>query len=288
MPPLRPILPLLLLPLLLLPSHCAQADPGPPPPPAPVPLLTLSGGTAQLFDGADRPFGSIGWRPAARLGGHLGADFLVAAGTHGERYVAAGFFCELPLVSRLVLTPAFTVGWYDHDGEDGHADDLGFPVEFRTSLQLDWCFHSGIRIGLSAFHISNASLGLRNPGTEALALVLSFPLGRPASTAPCLPSPGTVDAPALPSQDAEKTNGGQGGTVGTGGVFGVPLEGESAEGWGYEAFGAAVGEGAVGNLHDVGARVSSSTTKSKSWEVISSVPTVRSLTGLLQPRPSDK
>lgn len=181
MPPLRPILPLLLLPLLLLPSHCAQANPGPPPPPAPVPLLTLSGGTAELFDGADRPFGSIGWRPAARLGGHLGADFLVALGTHGEKYVAAGFFCELPLVSRLVLTPAFTAGWYDHDGEDGHADDLGFPVEFRTSLQLDWCFHCGIRIGLGAFHISNASLGLRNPGTEALALVLSLPLRLPGS-----------------------------------------------------------------------------------------------------------
>ena len=179
---LRPILPLLLLPLLLLPSHCAQADPGPPPPPAPVPLLTLSGGTAELFDGAARPFGSIGWRPAARLGGHLGADFLVAAGTHGERYLAAGFFCELPLVSRLVLTPAFAAGWYDAGDSDGY--DLGFPVEFRTALQLDWCFHSGVRLGITAFHLSNASLGFHNPGTETLAIVLSIPFSRSAPDAP--------------------------------------------------------------------------------------------------------
>lgn len=186
MPPLRPILTLLLLPLLLLlprPASCAETDSAPPPHPAPVPLLTLSGGTAQLFDGADRPFGSVGWRPAARLGGHLGADFLAAAGTHGERYVAAGFFCELPLFSRLVLTPAFAAGWYD-PGDDDDDFDLGFPLEFRSTLQLDWCFHSGVRLGITAFHLSNASFGLHNPGTEAIAVVLSIPLRFPAAAAP--------------------------------------------------------------------------------------------------------
>lgn len=185
MPPLRPILPLLLLPLLLLPrpAFCAETDPAPPPHPPPVPLLTLSGGTAELFDGADRPFGSVGWRPAARLADHLGADFLVAAGTHGERYVAAGFFCELPFFSRFVLTPAFAAGWYD-PGDDDDDFDLGFPLEFRSTLQLDWCFHSGVRLGIAAFHLSNASFGLHNPGTEAITLVLSIPLRlpTPAST----------------------------------------------------------------------------------------------------------
>lgn len=180
MPPFRPILPLL---LLLLPFHfprpalCAQADA-----PVPVPLLTLSAGTAQLFDGADRPFGSVAWRPAARLGGRLGPEILASAGTHGEIYVAAGFFCELPLFSRLVLTPAFAAGWYDPGDDDDI--DLGFPLEFRSALQLDWCFRSGARIGITAFHLSNASFGLHNPGTEALAVVISLPLRRPASAPP--------------------------------------------------------------------------------------------------------
>lgn len=186
MPPLRPILPLLLLLLPLLlprPALCAQTDADAPSfSPAPVPLLTLSAGTAQLFDGADRPFGSIGWRPSARLGKCLGPELLAAAGTHGERYVAVGFFCELPLFSRLVFTPAFAAGWYDSGDSGGY--DLGFPVEFRSALQLDWCFHSGVRLGLVAFHLSNASFGFHNPGTETLAVVLSIPLARSAPAAP--------------------------------------------------------------------------------------------------------
>ena len=176
MPPHRPLLPLLLL--LLLPAHTVSACGGetcsccPPTAPAPVPLLLLSAGSAQVFDGADHPFCAVGWRPAARFASPLGPELLLAAGRHRECYAAAGLFCDIPLAPRLVFSPAFDAGFYD--AADGY--DLGCAIQFRTSLQLAWSFSSGIRLGLSLSHISNASLGHHNPGTETLSLVLSLPL----------------------------------------------------------------------------------------------------------------
>ena len=174
------LLPLLLL--LLLPARPAAACGGETctccrsPDTDPVPLLLLSAGTAQIFDNAGYPFCAVGWHPAARFAGPLGPELLFAAGRHHECYAAAGLFCDLPLASRLVLSPSFDAGFYD----DADGYDLGCAIQFRTSLQLAWRFSSGARLGLSLAHISNASLGHHNPGTETLALVLALPL-RPLS-----------------------------------------------------------------------------------------------------------
>ena len=51
-------------------------------------------------------------------------------------------------------------------------------MEFRSSLELAYRFDNRARLGLSFYHLSNASLDDNNPGTEVFSLNYSIPLGR--------------------------------------------------------------------------------------------------------------
>lgn len=66
------------------------------------------------------------------------------------------------------LSVGFAPGFYLH-GSNGDTD-LGFPLQFMSSVGIDHQFHDGTRIGLWFSHISNASLADDNPGTELLTL----------------------------------------------------------------------------------------------------------------------
>ena len=66
------------------------------------------------------------------------------------------------------LNVGFAAGYYQHGGR---ADtDLGFPLQFRSSVGIDHEFPDRTRLGLYFSHISNASLSEDNPGTELLTL----------------------------------------------------------------------------------------------------------------------
>lgn len=60
----------------------------------------------------------------------------------------------------------------------GNGEDLGHWIEFRSGLELGFRFDSHERISLGIAHISNASIGDENPGTEILSLTYSFPIDR--------------------------------------------------------------------------------------------------------------
>jgi hypothetical protein len=83
---------------------------------------------------------------------------------------------ELPLGSRWVVTPTVAVGAYRR----GDGKDLGRTLEFRSGLELARLLAGGGRVGLVYYHLSNASLADRNPGSESLALTWAVPLGRRA------------------------------------------------------------------------------------------------------------
>ncbi|NKB19827.1 MAG: hypothetical protein GKS01_04700 [Alphaproteobacteria bacterium] len=70
------------------------------------------------------------------------------------------------------MTPSFAVGAYD----DSKGKDLGHTIEFRSGVELAWRFDNQMRLGLTLYHLSNAGIGDRNPGTEVLSLGLSVPL----------------------------------------------------------------------------------------------------------------
>ena len=61
------------------------------------------------------------------------------------------------------FTPSFAPGIY-HKGD---GKDLGHVLEFKTEVQLSYGFSENTSFGISYNHVSNASLGDKNPGANS-------------------------------------------------------------------------------------------------------------------------
>jgi hypothetical protein len=61
------------------------------------------------------------------------------------------------------LTPSFTPGLYN----SGNGKDLGHIVEFKSEIQLSLDLPKDSQFGFSYNHLSNASLGDKNPGANS-------------------------------------------------------------------------------------------------------------------------
>ena len=66
-------------------------------------------------------------------------------------------------IGALNFTPSFTPGLY-HEGD---GKDLGHVIEFKSELQFSFDLSSNSLLGFSYNHISNASLGDKNPGANS-------------------------------------------------------------------------------------------------------------------------
>ena len=77
-------------------------------------------------------------------------------------YIYTGIQAQYEFGS-LNFTPSFTPGLY-HEGD---GKDLGHVIEFKTEIQISYEFSSNSEIALSYNHISNASLGDKNPGANS-------------------------------------------------------------------------------------------------------------------------
>ena len=86
-------------------------------------------------------------------------------------YFYGGMACDIFLGKKIALTPSFAPGIY----VKGYGKNLWFPLEFRSSMELSYVLPNQGRLGAQFYHISNASLGRRNPGAEALVFFYSLP-----------------------------------------------------------------------------------------------------------------
>ena len=84
----------------------------------------------------------------------------------GAIYLYTGAQAEYDL-GLFKITPSFAPGYY-HSGSDGK--DLGHKLEFKTELQMSLNLNDTNEFGLSYNHISNASLGTKNPGANSILL----------------------------------------------------------------------------------------------------------------------
>ena len=66
-------------------------------------------------------------------------------------------------IGKLNVIPSFTPGLYGA----GDGKDLGHMVEFKSEVQLSLDIFSNSELGFSYNHISNASLGDKNPGANS-------------------------------------------------------------------------------------------------------------------------
>ncbi len=85
----------------------------------------------------------------------------------------AGIYSDLPIYNRVYLTLSIGAGGYSQGG----GEDLGSILEFRSTGEVTYRFDNDMRLGLAASHISNASLGDRNPGVNVISAVYLIPLG---------------------------------------------------------------------------------------------------------------
>ena len=77
-------------------------------------------------------------------------------------YLYTGVQSEFDL-GFLTITPSFAPGYYSY----GNGKDLGSPLEFKTEVQMSFDISDSTHLGMSYNHISNASLGDKNPGANS-------------------------------------------------------------------------------------------------------------------------
>ena len=66
-------------------------------------------------------------------------------------------------IGSLNFTPSFTPGYYN----EGNGKDLGHALEFKSEVQLSLELPKDSQLGFSYNHLSNASLGDKNPGANS-------------------------------------------------------------------------------------------------------------------------
>ena len=80
-------------------------------------------------------------------------------------YLYSGVQAEYEL-GFLTITPSFAPGYYNY----GNGKDLGYPLEFKSEIQMSFNLSDSSHLGMSYNHISNASLGTKNPGANSYML----------------------------------------------------------------------------------------------------------------------
>ncbi len=82
--------------------------------------------------------------------------------TDNAAYIYTGVQAQYS-VGVLNIIPSFTPGFYNQ----GDGKDLGHAIEFKSELQLSLDLPRDSQFGFSYNHLSNASLGDKNPGANS-------------------------------------------------------------------------------------------------------------------------
>ena len=77
-------------------------------------------------------------------------------------YIYTGFEWNVDM-GGLIFTPSFAPGLYSK----GDGKDLGHVLEFKSEVQFSYKISKSSSLALSYNHVSNASLGDKNPGANS-------------------------------------------------------------------------------------------------------------------------
>jgi hypothetical protein len=108
------------------------------------------------------------WEPNYHRLRPLAAFFIT---TDTNFFVCGGLGYDIFFGKRIVLTPSFAPGLYYHS----HGKKLGFPLNFRSALELSLVFNNQGRFGAQFNHISNAHILYKNPGANSLFIFYAIP-----------------------------------------------------------------------------------------------------------------
>jgi lipid A 3-O-deacylase len=98
--------------------------------------------------------------------------FVGVQGTgQGAFYGYFGFSFDIHLLEHLIFTPSEAFGYFT----PGNGINLGSIWEFRDGAELTYRFDDQRRIGIGFYHMSNAGIGVKNPGQEMVTTVFTVP-----------------------------------------------------------------------------------------------------------------
>ncbi len=116
------------------------------------------------------------WYGAQYRSPYFWDKFLVDTGVGGNAdggiYAYLGAQYDWNLIGNVYMLPGFGVGYW----HEGGSKNLGGPLEFKSSIETDYRFDSGVRAGAALWHISNAGIYSHNAGTEVIEATFSVPL----------------------------------------------------------------------------------------------------------------
>jgi len=78
-------------------------------------------------------------------------------------YIYSGVEWNYSIGNKIIFTPSFAPGLYS----EGDGKDLGHVLEFKTEVQASYVISDSASFAASYNHISNASLGDKNPGANS-------------------------------------------------------------------------------------------------------------------------
>ena len=134
-------------------------------------FLVIGGGWYDFNDDRDAFDFRAEYRSGYKLFGIAKPWVGIEATTDQAAYAVGGVLVDLYFGRRWVFTPSFGAGAY----ADGSGKDLGHMIEFRSQLEMGYRFDDRSRVSLAVSHISNASLGDNNPGTEIATFYYHIP-----------------------------------------------------------------------------------------------------------------
>lgn len=116
------------------------------------------------------PAAEITVADAAPLFWRAGLVAGVLASAKGAVYGYGGLQVPLRMPLGLVARPSVSVGLY----RGGEGMDLGHPLEFRSAFLVERGVTDEITVSALLYHLSNAGIGRRNPGMEAIGIGVTF------------------------------------------------------------------------------------------------------------------
>ena len=78
-------------------------------------------------------------------------------------YIYTGVEWNVEMNDKILFTPSFAPGFY-HEGD---GKDLGHVLEFKSEVQFSYIASDNSSFGITYNHVSNASLGDKNPGANS-------------------------------------------------------------------------------------------------------------------------
>ena len=88
-------------------------------------------------------------------------------------YLSVGVMRDVRVADPIILSGSFSAGLFHYGDKNVN---LRNDLEFKSKIEAAYEFDNRMRLGVGFSHISNASLGTDNPGTEILSLNYTLPI----------------------------------------------------------------------------------------------------------------